>query len=206
MKIQINNIEFNYWNQGSDLMSDKENIGLAHLTIPGNMSKRFAHECGIKDDGRFIIPHYDYDDMKNHVEFGSDHDCYNSDTQIVLMHWLFQKQKRYKIDYSGLDPFWLFHDSFHAENDVYSNEVNNIYSYIEYQRLLEGAEFAFSKGFEMQPETLAKLNATWSSRWKFREGKNFTPFKYWDFNKFMDKEKQDELEILIECGAFTDNF
>jgi len=198
MRIQINNIEFNYWNGGSDHLCDEQNIGLAHLTMLGTMAKRFAKECGY--DG--CIPHYEKEDMSN-VTANSDHDCYNPDTQIVLMHWLFDKKRNYKLDYQGLDPFWLFHDSFHAENDVYSYQVNNIYSNIEYYRLLEGAEFAFSKGFEMQPETVAKLDANWKRRWRGREGSNMTSFKYEDFNKFMDEEKQEQTEMFIACGTFN---
>lgn len=206
MKIAIDNITYNFIQQGSDHMLDEENLGLAHLIIPGPICKRFVKEVGLKTDGgKPLIPHYDEYDMEN-LHLGSEHECFNADTQIVLMDYLFAKRRKYKLDYYGLDPYWLFHDSFHAKNDVYNGEMGQVDSSLEYERLLQGAEFAKSKGFEMQPETVAKLDANWKSRWKYRESSNMTSFKYEDFNKFMDEEKQEQTKMFIACGTFTNNY
>ncbi len=187
-------------------MPDEENLGLAHLLIPGAMATRFAKECGPQhDSGRYLLPRYSDLEEMDGVSKHSSHECYNADTQIVLMNWLFAKRRKYKLEYQGLDPFWLFHDSFHAENDVYSNEVNNIYSYVERTRLLEGAEFAQSKGVFMLPETVAKLDANWRNRWKFREQNTMTPLQVHEFYQFMTPEDQEQCDFYIDCGTFHIN-
>lgn len=190
MKVQINNIEFDFHYQGSHHVDDEDNLGIAHLLIPGPMSVRFARECG--EDG--MLPHYAREDEKVNKE--SSHDCYNTDTQIVLMHYLFKKQRKYKLEYCGLDPFWLFHDSLHAQNDVYGNEVNNIRSHIERDRLLAGAEFAASKGVHILADTVMKIQDAWHSRWSFWERSSMAQLKGWEFQRFMTPEQVEVFEML----------
>lgn len=208
MKVQINNIEFRFFNQGSDLLPDKDNLGLAHLTIPGRMTDRFRRECGLTEliNNRQIyrMPHYDICDTQNMLK-SSEHDCYNSDTQIVLMHWLFNKRRKYRLDYHGLDAFWLFHDSLHAENDVYSFEVDNIRSGLELQRLMEGAEYAYQNGVRITGETLAKLYANWRSRWYFREGERMAKLNVRDFFKYTSKRQANIADRYIEYGTYSNN-
>lgn len=198
MLIQINNIEYNFIEESTCLVPEEEELGLAYLTIPGTMCNRFKKECGYLGK----IPHYDEYETADIIK-GSDHDCYNADTQIVLMHWLFQKQRKYKLEYRGLDPYWLFHDSFHAENDVYGMEVTGINSRIEHERLLEGAEFAKSKGVFIKPETAAKLIENWKNRWKFHERENFAVLKASEFIPFFqDSMDAEQFEIYLEYQTF----
>lgn len=203
MQVQIDNIIYNFINQSSDHLQDSENLGLAHLIIPGPMCKRFAKEVGHQTpEGKPLIAHYDSHDMQD-ISLGSDHECYNSDTQIVLMSYLFGKRRKYELDYYGLDPFWLFHDSFHAKNDVWGGEVQGIWSGLEYERLLQGAEFAKSKGVLMLPETIAKLSEAWVSRWKWNQIGSIHPFKERDFYKFLSEEDIDQLDFYLDCGTFN---
>lgn len=187
MILKINNIEFSFKNQGSDLMSDNDNLGLGHLIIPGPMCKRFAKECG---DG--LIPHYDREQTDD-VRGLSEHECYNSDTQIVLMNYLFNKKRKYKLEYYGLDPFWICHDSFHAQHDVYGGEVQGIRSGIELERLFQGAERAKELKIGMTADTLIKLQANWKLRWRMWEGDRTTPFKMWEFYKYLRNDEEREI-------------
>jgi hypothetical protein len=187
MKVQIENIEFNFKQCGSDLLRDEDNLGIAHLIMPGKMADRFARE----NDG--LIPHYDEEETRD--ARGSEHECYNSDTQIVLMHWLFKKRRKYKIDYYGLDPFWICHDSFHAKHDVWGMEVQNVYSRLELERLLQGAERAKKLGVGMTADTLIKLQTRWKSRWTFWEGNKYIHFNMTEFYKYMDDEQREIAEF-----------
>lgn len=194
MKIQINNIRYNFIKQGSDHLPDDENLGLAHLIIPGSMADRFRRECGhdriCVPDGRSVypFPHYDEYDMQD-VSSRSEHNCFNADTQIVLMNWLFEKKRTYHLDYYGLDPYWLFHDACHAESDVMGYAVWGINSYTEWTRLLEGAEFAKKHNISMKAETLILLENAWRARWKYQEGSRMTEFKPTELTKFMSQRQ-----------------
>lgn len=99
MRFRTENIEWNFTKGGNDHMSDEETLGMAYLWIDTGMLKRFKREAGLKDEAtnRLLIPHYDLEQTIDATE--SNHQCYNSDTQIVLMHWLRKKQRRYKLSY-----------------------------------------------------------------------------------------------------------
>jgi hypothetical protein len=196
MEVQVNNITFQFRNQGSDLMRDEENLGLGHLLIPGPMGRRFLKECGW--DNR-VLPHYDSDDM-DRLHIGSAHECYNTDTQIVLMNWLFDKRRKYKLEFYGLDPYWLFHDSMHAVRDVHCYEVSGITSWAERERLLEGAEFAARNAVYITADSVIKIAQAWSRRWKFWEGTNSAPFKMADMFPFMAPAERDIAEYWDACG------
>ncbi len=193
MLLQINNIEFNFKQCGSDLINDQENLGIGHLIMPGNMAKRFAKECACNDQPQ--IPYYEIDETQY---AGSDHECYNSDTQIVLMNWLFDKKRKYKIDYYGIYPFWICHDSFHAQNDVWSYQVSGINSWIERQRLLQGAERAKELGIGMLADTLLKLDTNWISRWKWTESNSLEPLKISEFYKYLRNDSEKEIYDFYE--------
>lgn len=186
--IQIQNITYNFYKSGNDAMDDTSNLGLASVHIPQLITKRFAKECGWNDG---VIPHYDEDET-NDAKSISLHDCYNADTQIVLMNWLFDKKRKYKLDYYGMDPFWLFHDALHAQNDVHSYEVCCINSYVEKQRLLDGAEYAFKNGITMTADTIIKIGRDWRSRWRSQEQNSMEKIEISEFYKFID---QHEIEI-----------
>lgn len=195
MKLQINNIEFNFRQAGSDLLSDQENLGIGHLIMPGRMAQRFRKECGWSEGQ---IPHYGRYETE---DAGSDHECYNTDTQIVLMNWLFDKRRKYKIDYYGIDPFWICHDSFHAQNDVYCNEVGYITSWIERERLLQGAERAKELGIGMLADTVLKLQRDWQGRWKhFEDRSSITPLDIEAFYPYLRDDTEREIaEFWAEC-------
>jgi hypothetical protein len=158
-KFTINNIEWTFSYMSNEMLPDEENVGIADLIMPGKMFDRFAKECG------GMIPYYDREQYLDYKGC-SDHACYNSDTQIVLMHHLFKKRRKYKLDYNGLDPYWIFHDSCHAENDVYCDDICCISSDNEMQRLIDGAERAAKHGIYMLPETAFKLREAWDPRWR----------------------------------------
>lgn len=190
MKVQINNIEFTFHKQSSDRVTEDEDLGLSKLFIPGPMSERFRKETGSFEDGLYLFPHYDRYETKDNI-CGSGHDCYNADTQIVLMNWLFDKKRSYKLEYEGLDPYWLFHDSRHALNDVYNYEVRDIYSYVESERLIEGADFAKTHGISMSGFTLWKLEKFWEGRWRYREPRTMSKLGVNDlFSYLTDVEKK----------------
>ena len=197
MLLQTNNITWRFNYQGSDLLSDEDNLGIAHLIMPGNMAWRFSKECGWNDN---VIPHYDLEDM-DQISKGSDHECYNSDTQIVLMHWLFNKRRKYTLDYNGLDPFWIFHDSLHAQNDVSEYQVGGIYSTIEKQRHLDGAEYAKQNGVYIKADTVLKLEETWARRWRMREGNSFIRLDREEFRPFIH---ENELSLVFEDEYYED--
>jgi hypothetical protein len=205
MRIQINNIEYNFIKQGSDYLPDDENLGLAHLLIPGRMADRFRRECGnstvtTPDNQRILypFPHYDGDEM-DYVPTNSDHQCHNADTQIVLMNWLFDKKRKYKLTYYGLDPYWLFHDACHAENDVYCNEVSGINSCTEHFRLIEGADYAKKRGISMTGQTLHLLKQNWDRRWRSQE-RGYTALEPWLFLSYMSKKAQRDYEFLEQIN------
>lgn len=178
MKIEIENIT---WNVKKLNEYDKwdEFLGMSHLGIPENMLKRFIKECAWEGYSG-IIPHYDSLDMLN-VDI-SDHDCINTDTQIVLMNWLHDKRRKYKLDYRTDDPFWIFHDHKHSQNDVYRFQVSGITSTTEYTRLMEGAEMAMHYGTLIKPQTVIDLLNAWHFRFRGEvhafdlEIKHFEPF------------------------------
>jgi hypothetical protein len=203
MQITTDNITWNFVKKGNDLMSDEETLGLSYLYIPGPMLKRFKRECGHKDStiNRLLLPHYSIDDVYNQqVDAQSGHSCYNSDTQIVLMHYLRNKRRKYKLDYEGLDPFWIFHDMRHAKHDVWGDEVQGIWSDLEYERLLEGAEFAITKGIHISADSVYKLLDCWAARWKFREGQNYKRLSLRDFQPVMLPEEFELVDESISMG------
>lgn len=202
MWVQIENINYNFVYQSSNVLPDEDNIGLAHLLIPSPMAERFRKECGWKDNEIMCIPHYGSEEMESSYIKGSQHECYNSDTQIVLMHWLHNKRRKYHLEYQGLDPFWLFHDHFHSKHDVSGYEVGGVTSRIEKTRLMQGAEYAFENGIYIKPETVAKLDGAWNSRWKLWEGNGMTALDTHEFYQFMEPEDVDEVEELIELGIY----
>jgi hypothetical protein len=203
MLVTINNIDWRFEYNGNDAVGDEENLGIANLFIPGPMMKRFIKECG--NDG--IMPHYDREDaasLDSYTSGYSSHACWNSDTQIVLMHYLFNKRRRYKLTYEGLDPYWLFHDSRHAINDVYGYEVSGVYSGVEAERLVEGAELAKKSGVYMRPQTACKLLGGWRSRFKSREGSSMQDLTYRDVIKFLNPHGIAALDYYLEIGVIEE--
>lgn len=194
-KLTVNNITFNYVHHGSDILNDAENLGIGHMLIDRRMLKRFIKACDLDK----LIPHYDQYETADALG-ASTHDCWNSDTQIVLMHWLFEKKRRYTLDYYGLDPYWVYHDARHAVKDVYGFEVYGINSYVEYSRLIDGAEFAQHNGVYMSTDTLVKLNKAWYGRWRFLEGSRMQKFEYQDFKPYMELEDFEFAEMTIETS------
>lgn len=192
MKVQINNITFNYKFAGSDALPDQDNLGIGHLIIPGTMSWRFA-----KEEGGGIIPHYGTEESKDAVSTRSDHECYNSDTQIVLMHWLFKKQRKYNLDYYGLDAFWLFHDSLHAKHDVWGGEVQGIWSSVEKERLISGAQYAYKNGVCITADTLIKLELDWTRRWRRARESSPESFNPEEFLKYMNSLEREKAEYYL---------
>lgn len=204
MIVQVNNIEFNF-SFAQHLIEpndDRGSIFNLDIFIEPKMLKRFINECSWNDHK--CLPHYDRNDME-HVDLVTGHHCYVPDTEIVLMNWLFAKKRKYKFDFKALDPYWLFHDSFHAQNDVYSSEVCPINSYIEYCRLIQGAEFAQSKGFSIMPHTVIDLMKTWDKRWEDDE-RNYQKFHASDMFNFMDEEDIEQVHIWDEMGSGPDQY
>ena len=189
MKVEVENITFNFKKTGSDLLPDEENLGISYLFIPGTMLLRFKNEF-------YGIPHYDEEEEKD-AKDQSIHQCYNTDTQIVLMSYLFDKKRKYKLDYHGMDPFWICHDHFHAKNDVYGGEVNGINSYTEKQRLLQGAEYAKEKGIYISVDTVMKLDRMWRGRWQIFEGDRMEKLRGWEFAPYMKKKEKEILEMYL---------
>jgi hypothetical protein len=203
MQFTTENITWNFKKGGNDMMSDEETLGLSYLYIPEGMVNRFKRECGHKDEllNRLLLPHYDIDYVDIHIYArDSTHECYNSDTQIVLMSWLLNKKRKYVLDYQGLDPYWIFHDTRHTLNDVYSWEVSGITSHTEHYRLFEGAEYALKHGIHISADTVYKLSEAWIERWRIREWDNYTKLNPYEFKPFMLPEEFDLLQQSIEFG------
>lgn len=204
MKVQINNIEFNFSfaHHHIEPNDDRGSIFNLDIFLEPNLLKRFIKECAWNHHK--TLPHYDRSDMED-VDLKTGHHCDVPDTEIVLMNWLFTKRRKYKFDFKALDPYWLFHDSFHAQNDVWRNEVVPINSHIEYTRLMQGAEFAQSKGFNIMPHTVIDLMKTWDERWKSDE-KEYKKFHVSDMFRFMDIEDAEEVEIWEEVDGGPDQY
>lgn len=197
MLITVQNITWNYSEPG---YYDEDVLGMSYMGIPPSMLKRFIKECGFEEG---VPPHYDpYDkeDLKAQIKEGSEHECYNADTQIVLMNWLHDKRRKYNLDYRGVDPFWIFHDHCHSQRDVYGYEVSGIYSYIELQRLLEGAEMSKHNGIWVKPETVNGILNAWKPRFHYQEQSNICPISESDFSPLMREEDQEMLSYMQEMG------
>ena len=188
MILQIENIT---WNVHLLNYYDEEFLGSSYLGIPENMMKRFIKECGTDK----VPPHYDIDDEVGlNSKYG--HECYNTDTQIVLMNWLHNKQRKYQLHYRTNDAFWICHDHFHSKNDVFSFEVSGIDSYIENERLCQGADLYKKLGHSMLASTLIKLQEVWNSRFRFRERENITPLDVTHLLKCLSDEQLNIYENL----------
>lgn len=200
MLIQIQNIT---WDFNPLRFYDDESLGLAYVGIPGGMLKRFINEC--KWNEARVPPHYDPYDEEDLKGYGthSIHECYNTDTQIVLMNWLYNKRRKYTLEYRGSDPFWIFHDHQHSQYDVWGGvEVGGIYSCIEKERLLQGAEMAKDHGFFIQPKTAAEIVEAWTDRFKFRERDSMTMMTERDFYPLLqDNKAREEFSQLLEYGV-----
>lgn len=181
MKLKIDNITWTFEPYNDYDIDDS--LGLAYVGIPPNMLKRFIKECCWDDNNKKLPPHY-FDGDEEYIIPGDEHECYNSDTQIVLMKWLGEKQRKYELSYRGSDPFWIFHDNRHSRWDVYGYEVGGITSYTEYQRILEGAEMAKHHGIFIQPQTVAGILKDWNSRFN-REGTSKHSISEFDFKPLM---------------------
>lgn len=197
--ITIENITFDYHNalDAFGYLPEEENLGLMMMEFPEGMLRTALREIGIEGKYGKILPHMDtYDDS---IHVGSSHECINADTQIVFMNHFFEKRRKYhNVNYTGMDVFWLFHDSRHALEDVYCNEVNQIYSHTEHERLVEGIELANMHGYSMNGLTLFNLKNAWKGRWNFRERDNMQKFDLMYFyNRLTDFEKI-RYEILEE--------
>jgi hypothetical protein len=194
MEIKIENIT---WSFKSLNHYDEKSLGLSYVGIPFNMLKRFIKEtCWDKD--LKVPPHY-YEEDLDLLHSGCEHDCYNTDTQIVLMNWLHDKKRQYRLDYRGEDPFWIFHDFCHSQGDVYSYEVSGINSWVEHYRILEGAEMAKHDGIYMKPETAIGIYNAWTNRFNFREGSNMTVMHFSELESCMkDSESLELLHFLNE--------
>lgn len=203
--ITIDNITFDYEVSDSEgYMSDEENLGFNFMTFPPSMVKSFLKNMGneVTDERgrrRLWFPHED-DYSVNDFTPGSEHDCYNADTQIVFMNHFFNMKRKYQVPYRGMDVYWLFHDSRHAIKDVYGNEVSEIYSHIEHERLIEGAELAKMHGFSMNGLTLLNLEINWKSRWKSREANSMQRFDANYFYKMLNDTEKARYDILTDLG------
>jgi hypothetical protein len=175
---------------------------MGYIGIPGGMLNRFIKECAW-NPGDKVPPHEDpylADDYKGYSTH-SIHECYNTDTQIVLMNWLYDKRRKYKLEYRGDDPFWIFHDHQHSQHDVYGYEVNGIYSYIEQQRLLQGADMAKDFGYFIKPKTAAEIVMAWRDRFHFAERDSMTVMTEKDFYPLLqDNSAREEMSQIIEYG------
>jgi len=157
MLITIQNITWNY----SELSQyDEEHLGLSYVGIPDNMLKRFIKECAWDSDLK-VPPHYYEEDLESMT---GGHECYNADTQIVLMNWLNDKRRKYNLDYRGSDPYWVFHDSCHSKSDVYGYEMSPVNADLEHCRLFEGAEMAKHNGIYIKPKTVIEIEEIWDHR------------------------------------------
>lgn len=197
--ITIENITFNYHNalDAFGYVPEEENLGFMMMEFPEGMLRTALREIGIKGEYGKVLPHMDtYDDS---IKVGSSHECVNADTQIVFMNHFFEKKRKYhNVNYTGMDVFWLFHDSRHALQDVYCAEVNQIYSYIEHERLAEGAELAKMHGYSMNGLTLLNLELEWKSRWNSREGSSMQKFDSGYFYKMLSDKEKTRYDILID--------
>lgn len=201
--ITIDNITFDYEVSDSEgYSSDEENLGLNFMTFPPSMVKSFLKSMGneVTDEKgrkRIYFPHEDPYRVNDFTP-GSEHDCHNADTQIVFMHHFFSMKRKYQVPYRGLDVYWLFHDSRHAICDVYGNEVNGIYSHIEHERLIQGAELAQMHGYSMNGLTLLNLELQWRGRWKFQEGSSMQKFDSGYFYKMLSDMEKARYDILAD--------
>lgn len=196
--ITIENITFNYYNalDAFGHVPEEENLGLMMMEFPEDMVRTALREIGIKGKYGKVLPHMDsYDEVYK----DSSHECVNADTQIVFMNHFFEKRRKYhNVNYTGMDVFWLFHDSRHALEDVYGAEVNRIYSHTEHERLIEGIELANMHGYSMNGLTLFNLERAWSGRWRFWEGTNFQKFELNEFYKKLKDTERHRYDILKE--------
>lgn len=197
-KIKIQNITWNFDKVSEDFL--QLGIGYANMGIPQNMLKRFIRECGWEAyrswNDKKAVPHYDdymTEDALEQAKQDSEHECYNSDTQIVLMKWLHNKRRNYTLSYQGEDPFWLFHDNRHSKWDVYSDEVSNITAHTEYQRILEGVEMARDHGVLIQPKTAVGILNAWQPRF----GAHAHQISERDFWPFFQGEREEEFEMEL---------
>lgn len=194
--ITIENITFNYHNalDAFGYVPEEENLGLMMMEFPEDMLRTALREIGIKGEYGKVLPH-----MDTHEEIykGSSHECFNADTQIVFMNHFFDKRRKYhNVNYTGMDVFWLFHDSRHALEDVWCAEINQIYSHTEHERLIEGIELANMHGYSMNGLTLFNLERAWSGRWRGWEGTNFQKFEVNEFYKRLKDIEKHRYDIL----------
>ena len=200
MEIIIDNITWDF--QGYTRWDDFDDIlGMAYVGIPFNMMKRFIKECQYDEDLK-VPPHYFQEDI-DYLWCDGDtmgtHDCYNTDTQIVLMNWLHDKQRKYRLEYRGEDPFWIYHDHCHSKGDVHRYEVNNINSHVEHYRIMEGAMMAKHYDIYMQPKTALEVVKAWDGRFRFGEGEGRQYMTASDISSCLkDDEAKEEFEFLIE--------
>ena len=191
MEIKIQNITWNF--QPYSHWDEFQNtLGMSYVGIPFPMLKRFIKECGWNDHVK-VPPHYFQEDREN-LYYGNEHDCYNTDTQIVLMNWLHDKRRNYKLEYRGEDPFWIYHDHCHSQGDVYGYEVSQIYASTEHYRLIEGAEMAKHYGIFIKPKTIVGIINEWDNRFRNESVK----IRLHEFESYMKEEDYEHAEMLLQ--------
>ena len=95
MLITVQNIT---WDFNPLRFYDDDYLGMSYIGIPGGMLNRFIKECAW-DPGVKVPPHEDPYFAEDYKGYGthSVHECSNTDTQIVLMNWLYDKRRKYKL-------------------------------------------------------------------------------------------------------------
>lgn len=137
MKFKYNNVTFNFTK-----LSYIDILGEIEFTIPKRYFKKF-----IKDFEE--IPYNTNEEWENLVFQKFDYIGNSPDTLIVFLNWCFnQTSKRFNINVSYSNIFWLIHDCFHAENDVSGSEVY-VNNDIEEQRLIDTFEYMIKHKLEL---------------------------------------------------------
>lgn len=200
--IQLDNITFNFKQRSFEWEIGADGLGGSLVGIPYKMVKKFYKDEGFDK----TIPHLGREETSAVLKSREEFMCYNTDTQIVLMKWLNSRTKKVTLDYHGDDPFWIYHDYCHSNNDVYGSEVSNITSYTEWQRILEGGELALSRGHGPKASTIYNLMEEWEARFSFRERPNsMTTLSIGDARHIMETEQFELLEASLERGYLINN-
>jgi hypothetical protein len=190
-KIKIQNITYNF----KDVTEfDSDWLGYSAIGVPHTMIQRLIKESGFEClPGDSDLKSSDFTKDKDEI-----FECYNTDTQIILMNWLHEKRRNYVFDYNGTDPFWIYHDHKHSQKDVYSHNINPIDSRTEFERLLDGAEMAQHYKHHITAKTVCEIANEWGPRFsRFESPNRITEFNEYDFTPFMRKSEVELLEMGI---------
>jgi hypothetical protein len=115
MQVQIKNLTIDF------STTEAEFSGGSYLTIPSNLMEEFMEDCSGCQYGEDEFAQAQEDKEEN----GEWQELYtsNTDLQIIFMAWALEQDNNISFEYEGDSLFWLYHDYYHAINDVTGIEI-----------------------------------------------------------------------------------